>query len=210
MTVGGDWIVYHHTFLRVYGRPPGCTFEHPLRILVTCLPPCTDARGREVDVLGVVLGVELRRDKSRDVHRRTAAPGGEFPGMWGIAETGRKLLRKLSDNVAQVVDLLLARDMALGPARELDVLLSSHHLPHRSRLRAFRIPDVHGKDHRIPPRLVVEHRLDWGIRIDAAVPVRLTVDPHSGKRRRQGARRKHVLDAEGFVAAVEIAHLAGI
>src|SRR5437867_4733160 len=92
MTVGGDGIVDHHTVLRVYGRPPRCTCEHPLRVLVTGLPPCTDARGREVDVLGVVLGVELGRDKSRDVHRRAASPGGEFPGMWGIAETGRKLL----------------------------------------------------------------------------------------------------------------------
>ena len=40
-------------------------------------------------------------------------------------------LRQLADDVAQVVDLLLPRDVAVGAARELDVLLPPHHLPDR-------------------------------------------------------------------------------
>ena len=107
-----------------------------------------------------------------------------------------------------MVDLLLACDMALGAARELDVLLPAHHLPDRFGLRTFGIPHVDGEDHRVAARLVVEHRLDRRIGVDAAVPVGVAVDAHRGKRRRQRARRHDVIHCERLVAAVEIAHFA--
>jgi hypothetical protein len=58
------------------------------------------------------------------------------------------------------------------------------------------------------PRMVVEHRLDRRVGVDAAVPIRLAVDPDRGERGRQRARGHDVLEAERLLAAVEVAHLA--
>ena len=98
--------------------------------------------------------------------------------------------------------------MAVGAARELDVLLPTHHLPDRFGLGAGLVPDVDGEDHRVAARLVVEHRLDRRVGVDAAVPVRLAVDAHRRERRRQGTRGHDVVGVERLVAAVEVAHLA--
>ena len=65
-----------------------------------------------------------------------------------------------------------------------------------------------GEDHRVAARLVVEHRLDRCVRVDAAVPVGLAVDAHRRKRRRQRAGCHDVLQADRFVATVEIAHFS--
>ena len=72
-----------------------------------------------------------------------------------------------------------------------------------------RVPDVDREHERVLPRVVVEHRLDRGVRQDAAIPVELAVDAHGREGRRQRARGHHVADVERHVAAVEVAHLAG-
>src|SRR5260370_4041706 len=75
------------------------------------------------------------------------------------------------------MNLLLPRDVAAGAARELDVLVPAEYLPDRLRLGAGRVPHLHREHHRIPARMVVEHRLDRRIGIDAAVPIRLPPGP---------------------------------
>ena len=108
--------------------------------------------------------------------------------------------------MAQVVNLLLLRDVAVGAARELDVLLSAHHLPDRLGLVARLVPDVDSEDHRVAPRMVLEHGFDRRVRVDAAVPIRLAVDSHCRERRRQRAGRHHMVDAQPTRMAEARAH----
>ena len=88
-------------------------------------------------------------------------------------------------------------------------LLAVQHLPDRVRLRPVRVPDMDGEDQRVPPGIVVEHGFRGGVREDAAVPIKLAVDPHRREGRRQRTGGHDVPDAKPGVTAVEIAHLAG-
>ena len=97
--------------------------------------------------------------------------------------------------MAEAVKLLLALDVAVVAARELDVLLAAEHLLERLRLGAGDVPHLVGEHDGVAPRIVAEHRLDRRVGKDAAVPVGLAVDAHRGKGRRQRGGRKHV--AEG-------------
>ena len=57
-------------------------------------------------------------------------------------------------------------------------------------------------------RDIVENRLDWSVREDPAVPVEIAVDAHRRESRGQGARGHYVMNREGHVPTIEIAHLA--
>src|SRR5207244_8074759 len=110
-------------------RPaPGRERQHAVRFSMSGLPARADAAWRKVDVLELVLAVDARCDQPCAVHGRAAPPRREFPDLGGAARFFRHVLRELTDDVAKVMDLLLACDMALGAARELDVLLPAHHL----------------------------------------------------------------------------------
>src|SRR5438046_9748408 len=94
----------------------------------------------------------------------------------------------------------------------LDVLLAAEHVPDRLRLRARGLPDVDAEDHRVATRVVVEHRLDRRVRVDAAVPVGLAVDGDRGEGGRQRAGGHHVLEGERLrIARVgEVTQLAAL
>src|SRR3989442_15702066 len=106
-------------------------------------------------------------------------------------------MRELADDVAQAVDLLVARDVAVGAARVLDVLLPAEHVPDRLRLGAFWLPDVDAEDDGGATGGVVGHRFDRRGRGDAAVPVKLLVGGGRGGRGRERAGGPHVLEGEG-------------
>src|SRR5689334_104736 len=110
-------VVNDHAFDRIDRRAPRRGGEHAFRVLVARFPPRGDARGGEVDVLRVVLAVELRRDQAHDVHRRAAAPRRELLRLRTRAHVVGQPLRELADHVAQVMDLLLACDVAARAAR---------------------------------------------------------------------------------------------
>src|SRR5215470_8251396 len=110
--------------------------------------------------------------------------------------------------MTHLVKLGLSRDVALGAAREHDVLLAVEDLRDGSGFRAARVPNLHSKDDGTLPGVVVEHRFDRRVRADAAVPVGLSVDADSRKRRRQCARSQHMVEADLYVPGVEISHLA--
>ena len=97
----------------------------------------------------------------------------------GVLRTssGSSLARSLND-VAHVVHLALARDVACDPAGILDVLLTVEHLPDGLRLLAHRVPQVHREDQRVLARIVVEDHLGRRVGEDAAVPIELAVDAH--------------------------------
>src|SRR5437899_3143251 len=114
---GAHRIVDHYAVRRIDRRAPRRTLDHPPGIGVALAPPFTDPGRREVDVLRMILAVELRGNQARDVHGRSAPPRRELLRFRRVAGLLRQLLRELADDVAQMVDLLLPRDMACRPAR---------------------------------------------------------------------------------------------
>lgn len=75
-------------------------------------------------------------------------------------------------------------------------------------LRPARVPDLHRENDRALSRIVVKDHFDRGVRINAAVPVRLSVDADRRKGRRNGGRAEHVIETDHLLLAVEIAYLA--
>src|SRR5476649_1399836 len=199
--------VDRHTLDRVDLLQPRAPFDETQRVVMAGLPALADAVGAEVDVLGVILAAEARRLQRQDVHRRAAAPRRQLAHFRPHGHVGRQVLRQLADHVAQAVQLALLLDVA-GAAGVLDFLVLVEHKQHAVRLAAVRIPHLHREDHRAAARLVVQHRLDRCVRINAAVPVWLAVDAHGRKRRRQRARRHHVRWRQRLLVTVEIAHRA--
>src|SRR5690242_17161442 len=98
---------------------------------ITRLPASANSAWREIDILGVIFAVDLRRNQTRDMHRRFAAPRREFPDGGRVAVLLRYVLRDFEDDVAQMMDLLLPGDVAFRAARILDVFLPTHHFPQR-------------------------------------------------------------------------------
>src|SRR2546425_11557327 len=130
-----------HAFHRVDRLLPGLAREHLLRVGVAGLAARGDAGGREVDVLAVVVALELGREEAHDMHGGAAAVTGMALDVGVAALLLGQVMRELADDVAQAVDLLVARDVAVGAARGLDVLPAAGHGPERLRLRGPGVPD---------------------------------------------------------------------
>src|SRR2546426_5909037 len=131
-----------HAFHRVDGLLPGLAREHLLRVGVAGLAARGDAGGREVDVLAVVVALELGREEAHDMHGGAAAVAGVALDVGVAALLLGPGMRELGDDVAQAVDLLVARGVAVGAARVLGVLLAAEAGPDRLRLRTRGLPDV--------------------------------------------------------------------
>src|SRR6266550_985532 len=67
-------VVDDHALDGVDRRTPRSGFQHPFGVGVAGLPTRANTRWREVDVFGVVLAVDLRRNQTDDMHRRLASP----------------------------------------------------------------------------------------------------------------------------------------
>src|SRR5262245_22812017 len=119
------------------------------------------------------------------MHGRATPPGCELFHLGVPLLFSGKISGELADYMAQTVDLFLARDMTVRTACVLDILLASHYLPQGLGLGAHRLPDIDPEDDRIAPGLVVEHRLDRRVGVNASVPISLTTDTDCRKRRRE-------------------------
>ena len=118
------------------------------------------------------------------MHARKASVGRH--GAHGLASANIvwQQLGQLANDVAQAVDLRLARNVSGDAAGVLDVLLPVQHLPDGLWLAANGVPQVHGEDQRVDARVLVEDDLRRRVGKDAAVPVQLAVDAHGRERRR--------------------------
>jgi hypothetical protein len=63
---------------------------------------------------------------------------------------------QFGNHVAQLMDLLLAGDVAGRSAWILEVLLAAHHLPEAVRVRSDGVPDMDGERQAAAARVVVE------------------------------------------------------
>ena len=66
-----------------------------------------DTGSAEVDILGVVLARDCRRQQLHDVHPRQAPVGRQLPYLGAVLLLRWQLARQLGDDVPQPVDLLL-------------------------------------------------------------------------------------------------------
>lgn len=102
----------------------------------------TNAAGREIDVLGLILIGQVGGHQTHDVHHSAASPGTQRLGM-GVA---RQLPGELADDVAQMVQLLLPFDVRLCPAGKLDVFQAALDVPDALRFVAMGFPQAAGED----------------------------------------------------------------
>src|SRR5258706_5284594 len=109
------------------------------------------------------------------MHYSSTAVAGELPSLRGVSLLLGEHAEEFANDMTHLVKLGLSRDVALGAAGEHDVLLAVEDLRDRLRLRAPRVPNLHGKDDGAPPPGVVGHRFDRRGRADATVPIGLSV-----------------------------------
>src|SRR5438876_1450396 len=130
-------VVNNDALDRIDCRVPGLALQDASRCFVSRFPARANTCRSEVDVLGVVLAVEPGSHEPHDVHGGAAPPGRELAHFVGASRAFRHVLGKLADDVTQMMDLLLAGDVALGATCVLNVLVPSHHLPERLRFSAL-------------------------------------------------------------------------
>src|ERR1051326_4112921 len=116
--------VENNAFQRIELALPRRRRDCPLRIDISGFPARADARRAEVDVLGVILVGEPRRQQLNHVHPGHASVAGQFAHFRRFARFLRDVREQLRDDVAQTVDLALANDMTGDAAGILDGLLA--------------------------------------------------------------------------------------
>ena len=95
--------------------------------LIAGLSAHADSGWSEIDILGVILVFETRRQEAHDMHLRHTPVAGQLPDRVGLAHIIGKIPNELADDVAQSMRLLLPRDVVCNTARVLDVLLTMQH-----------------------------------------------------------------------------------
>jgi hypothetical protein len=172
------------------------------------VPALPDSTRTEIDVLCVGLTIELGCKQPHDMHPGLAAIARELAHRCSPAIGLRKFRGELVDDMSQTMDLLLAHDLARYAAGILHILVAIEYLRHRRRLRADGIPQMNREDQRVPARIVVKYGFRRCIGQDSAVPIKLAIDAHRRKGRRQRTRGHEMLYCDGSLSTVEIAHPA--
>src|SRR6516162_6712913 len=106
--------------------------DDPPRLLVTGPPTGGDAGPREIDILGMILAVQPRRQQPYEVHRRVTTVRGPFPHRRIIACPRGEPHAELANDVAEPVDLLLPGDIAFAAPGVFNVLWPAKNLPNVS------------------------------------------------------------------------------
>lgn len=109
-------------------------------VLVAGLPAVMDSGRRKINVARVVFVIKTRRIELDDVHDRAATIAREFFDYWCIALVLGQPLHQLSNNMAQMMNLLLTRDVTKCPTGVLNLLMPRQNLSDRLRIVASRRP----------------------------------------------------------------------
>jgi hypothetical protein len=96
---------------RIHFDFPRFEFQHTFGFSVAGLPAVMDSGRSKVDVSRVVFAIETWRIELDDVHGRSTTIARELFDHWCIALVLGQPLHKLSNNVAQLMNLLLTRDV---------------------------------------------------------------------------------------------------
>src|SRR6516162_3644330 len=122
-------IVYGDTCHWVDWRFPGAPLEHAHGIAITRLPACMDSSTGKIDVAQMIFVIEAWRFKSHDVHECAAAIAGHFLDLRCFTLRIRHQANKFAHDMAKLMDMFLARNMTVGAAGKLDILLTIKNLP---------------------------------------------------------------------------------
>src|SRR5258708_38021989 len=104
------------------------------------------------------------------MHYSSTAVAGELPSLRGVSLVLGEHAEEFANDMTHLVKLGLPRDVALGAAGEHDVLLAVEDLRDGFGVRAPRVPNLHGEDDRVPPRVGGGHRLDRRVLANAPGP----------------------------------------
>ena len=94
-------------------------------VVMPCLPTRANTRAGEIDVSGIAFALDVRGIELYDMHERSAPVGGELLHFRADALIFRHQLDEFADDVAEPMKVLLAGDVAVVAARELDILLAA-------------------------------------------------------------------------------------
>src|SRR5271156_559138 len=144
------------------------------------------------------------------MHARDTSVRCQLANFRRFCDVGRQFSHKLVDDVTQLMQLLLARNVTGGAARILKILLTGEDLAERVRFRSVGRPHMDGEHETATPRVIVEDRFDRRVGENTPVPIELITYLNGWESRRQGPRSHYVPDRQFHVPAVEIAHLGGL
>ena len=122
-------IVYCNARHWVDWRFPGAPLEHPRGISKARLPARMDSSAGKIDVAQMIFVIETWRFKPHDVHERAASIAGHFLNLRCFTLRFRHQANELAYDVAKMMDVTLARDVTVGAAGKLDILLTIENLP---------------------------------------------------------------------------------
>ena len=122
-------LVQDYTFDRIELSLPRCLSKCSHCGLETCFPAQANPGWAEVNVFGVILIFESRRQEANNVHLRHASVACQFLHRIGLTHIIAQVADQLADDVPQPMRLLLPSNVARNPARVLDVLLTMQHFP---------------------------------------------------------------------------------
>src|SRR3954451_3739609 len=98
---------------------------------ITGLPTLHDARTAEINILGVVLALELRGEQSHHMHPGRATVARPLAHRLAVAFGLGQPRGELVDDMAQLMGLLLARNVTRDPTGVLHVLMPVEDFRHR-------------------------------------------------------------------------------
>jgi hypothetical protein len=104
----------HH---RIDRRVPRTPLQNPHRVRITGLPTGMNAGAGEVDVAQMILVIESRRFEANDVHESAAAVARHLRDGRRCTLLFRHQPDQFADDMTELMDVLLPRDMAVGAAR---------------------------------------------------------------------------------------------
>jgi len=90
-----------------------------------------DSSTGEIDIAQMIFLIEARRPKPYDVHEGAAAIAGHLLDFRCFALRFRHQANEFAYDVAKMMDMTLARDVTVGAAGILDILLTIENLPDR-------------------------------------------------------------------------------
>ena len=122
-------IVYGNARHWVDWRFPRAALDHPLSVGITRLPARMDSSAGKIDVAQMIFVIEAWRLKPYDVHEGAAAIAGHLLDLRCFALRFRHQANEFAYHVAKMMDVTLARDVTVGAAGILDILLAIKNLP---------------------------------------------------------------------------------
>jgi hypothetical protein len=97
-------------------------------VFMPCLPTRANTRAGEIDVSRIAFALNVRGIEPHDMHERSAPICGEPLHFRADALIFWHQLDEFADDMAEPMKVLLAGDVAVVAARELDVFLAAEHI----------------------------------------------------------------------------------